>query len=297
VGRVAVEPTDARPARICYLLRRVHQHLYLAATALLPDERHPRDIALLSVVAANAPVSQQWLADYLSINRSVMVKLIDSLEASGDVVRDRRADDRRSYALRTTAAGRRTIKQLAGVVDEAEEIVTRGLSTAERGRLIALLQAVVLPHFDPAPPEELRRLFGFLVAQANLRLEAASDARLAPSRLSVRTVVALGLLARNAPCSQQELATLLEIGPAATVELVDELERPGLVRRARNPEDRRSYSLSLTPAGEAALAGGRRILGETATEFTSALEDSDRRELERLLSTLAGVEAAAGPAA
>ena len=293
MGRAAAEPSDARPGRICYLLRRVHQHLYLAATALLPEERHPRDIALLGVIAANAPVSQQWLADYLSINRSVMVKLIDSLEASGDVVRDRKADDRRSYALRTTAAGRRAIKQLTGVASEAEGIVTGGLSRAERERLIALLQAVVLPHFDPAPPEELRGLFGFLVAQAYLRLEAAADARLAPSRLSVRTVVALGLLARNAPCSQQELATALEIGPAATVELVDELERPGLVRRARNPADRRSYALTLTPAGEAALVGGRGILGETAAAFTSPLEEAERRELERLLSTVAGVEAVA----
>src|SRR5580658_2012691 len=74
----------AVPGVVCYLLRRAHQRIALTTSQLLPDGRHPRDIAILRVIADNAPVSQQLLADYLAINRSVMVKLIDVLEAGGE---------------------------------------------------------------------------------------------------------------------------------------------------------------------------------------------------------------------
>jgi DNA-binding MarR family transcriptional regulator len=272
-----------------YVLRRVRQQLLTSMAMMLPDGRHPRDVALLRVVAENAPVSQQWLADYLAINRSVMVKLIDGLEARGDVVRDRRPDDRRSYALRTTASGRRALKKLAPVVRRADGIRTAVLSSTERDRLLELLRVVVLPHFDPEPPEGLSDLVGFLVAHAYLRLELLSDARLAPIALDIRTLMALAVLAGRAPCSQQELAVALEIGGAATVELVDELERLEVVRRTRNPVDRRSYALEITPAGAALLARGEEILAGAASEFLASLNGTERTELTKLLAKLGGV--------
>jgi DNA-binding MarR family transcriptional regulator len=262
--------------------------MFWAVAARTPDGRHPRDMALLEVIAENAPITQQWLADYLAINRSVMVKLIDGLQASGEVVRDRRADDRRSYALRTTPAGQRTIKRLSVAVRHADNAFGAPLSTAERNRLVELLQLVVLPHFDPPPPAGLTELIGFLVAHAYLRLEALGDARLAPIELKVRTFVALATLARRAPCSQQDLADWLEIRPAATVELIDELEQLGTVRRSRNPVDRRSYALELTPRGEALLSRAKEVVEVASSEFTARLDGPQRRQLAELLAKLAG---------
>lgn len=277
---------------MCYLLRRVRQRLVVAASALTPDGRHPRDIALLRVIGENAPVTQQWLADYLAINRSVMVKLIDGLEARGDVVRDRRLDDRRSYALRTTPSGRQSMKRLSIVVRRADAAFTASLSAGERLRLLTLLKLVVLPRFDPPPPAELTELVGFLIAHAYLRLEALGDARLAPSELSVRTFVALATLARRAPCSQQDLADRLEIRPAATVELIDELEKLGTVRRSRKPGDRRSYALALTPEGEALVVRARSIVAAVSSEFTACLDEGQRSELADLLGKLSGLDEA-----
>jgi DNA-binding MarR family transcriptional regulator len=222
-----------------------------------------------------------------------MVKLIDGLEASGDVVRERSPDDRRSYALRVTAGGRRTIKSLSAIARHAEEAYSTLLSTDEHGRLVSLLTAVVLPHFDPPAPADLVDRVGFLVAHARLRFDAAGDIRLAPMGLTIRTFVALAVLAAKSPCSQQDLAAELEIGPAATVELVDELEQLGTVQRARSTVDRRSYALVLTADGEALLARARATLHSATSELTAVLSDAERSELANLLAQLAGVPEAA----
>jgi DNA-binding MarR family transcriptional regulator len=294
-----VSAADSRPGApetglVCYLLRRVHQSISSATAAVMPDGRHPRDLALLWVIDENAPVSQQWVADYLAINRSVMVKLIDGLEALGDVVRERSPDDRRSYALRTTPAGRRTMKRLAALAWKADVAFLGLLSPDEHSRLVSLLKVVVLPHFDPPAPTDLVERTGFLLAHARLRVEAAADARLAPLGLTVRTFVALAILASRIGRSQQDLAAELDIGPAATVELVDELERLGTVRRVRSTVDRRSYALELTAVGEALLLTAKTTAHEATSELMAMLSEAERSELARLLAKLAGITDTAG---
>jgi len=267
----------------------VHQKISLASSELMPGGRHPRDLALLRVITENAPVSQQWLGDYLAINRSVMVKLIDGLEAKGDVVRERSPDDRRSYALRTTPSGKRTLKSLSAIARHVDSVASAPLSAEEHSRLVTLLKIVVLPRFDPPAPADLVDFAGFLVAHARLRLEAAGDARLDPMGLTIRTFVALAILAGRGPCSQHELATELDIGPAATVELIDDLERLGTVRRSRNALDRRSYALELTSSGEALLARAKATVHDATGELLSTLSEAERIELADLLAKLAGV--------
>lgn len=54
--------------------------------------------------------------------------------------------------------------------------------------------------------------------------------------------------------SQKELAERTEKDPANVTWMLDQLERKGFVSRVTNPEDRRSFSMYITPNGqEAAL--------------------------------------------
>jgi len=163
------------------------------------------------------------------------------------------------------------------------------LSAREHRRLVSLLRLVVLPHFDPPPPADLVDRTGFLVAHARLRFEAAADARLSPLGLTVRTFVALAILDSRGPCSQQDLAGELDIGPAATVELVDELERLGIVRRTRNTIDRRSYALELTADGQPMLRRAKEAAHAATSELMAMLSEAERSELADLLAKLAGV--------
>ncbi len=71
----------------------------------------------------------------------------------------------------------------------------------------------------------------------------------------------LGLLREVAPMTVSHLAARLGISPPSASAIVDRMVDAGLVARERSEEDRRVVSVSLTPAGEAALKeaiGGRR---------------------------------------
>jgi len=84
-----------------------------------------------------------------------------------------------------------------------------------------------------------------------------------------------------------ELATALAIDRTAMVYLLDELEEQGLVERVRNPDDRRSFLIHLTPPGEktqrkaaAGLAGATQVL-------LNPLNAAERRQLVGLLARIA----------
>ncbi len=83
-----------------------------------------------------------------------------------------------------------------------------------------------------------------------------------------------------------QLATALGLSSAATTELIDRLERAGLVQRERDPHDRRQVLLVLQPVarqvGEQLLAPwGRRIHTAAAT-----LDEHDQQAVTRYLSRL-----------
>ncbi len=277
-----------------YLLRRAR----IAAAQLGTDSDPPesldaeggrlRCLAILLVIIQHGPVSQQWLAKYLKINRSVMVKLIDVLERRGDVVRARNAADRRSYALGVTASGRAHAKTLSASVRRLSRELATALSAAELRRLVGLLSELVGPRFSPELPRALLDSPIWLITTAHEHMEAFGDERLEPLGLSVRTYVSLAVLSGMAR-SQTELAKHMLIGPAATVDLVDELERRGAARRVRNLTDRRSYSLEVTTEGQRLQVLGREVIAGSTAEFTKNLDRESNEELVALLGRLTAV--------
>src|SRR6201991_5202357 len=128
-----------------YLLRTA----FLRAAGLVPKTfpkgSHPRDASVLSTLEAVGPCSQQQLVEALHVNRSVMVKLIDGLEARGLVERRRNPADRRSYALYPTAEGRHAIEAMAPFMEPGAAALAQALSDPEPKRLIELLHQLVAP--------------------------------------------------------------------------------------------------------------------------------------------------------
>ncbi|MGO9559500.1 MAG: MarR family winged helix-turn-helix transcriptional regulator [Acidimicrobiales bacterium] len=259
------------------------------AESLEAEGGYLRYLAILVVIIKHGPVSQQWLAEYLKINRSVMVKLIDVLERRGDVVRARNSADRRSYALAVTVPGRRRAKALSAQARRLSRELVAPLSAAEVRRLVGLLGELVGPRFSPELPRTLLESPVWLVTIAHEHMEAGGDERLEPLGLSVRTYVSLALLSGMA-CSQTELATHMLIGPAATVDLVDELERRGAVHRVRNVADRRSYNLEVTPEGQRLQVLGRDVIAASTAEFTKSLDREANEELLGLLGKLTSAD-------
>ena len=76
--------------------------------------------------------------------------------------------------------------------------------------------------------------------------------------------------------SQQAIGEALRIDRTTMVSLVDQLERRGLVRRERNPADRRAYTIGLTAEGRDLQRNAEAALDAAAAEFFGALSEHEQ---------------------
>jgi len=276
-----------------FLLRRAYLRvLEVVGADPARGERPARHLAVLMALdTAAAPVSQRWLAESLGLNRTVMGRLVDELVHDGLVQRERSATDRRSYALRTTAAGLEAVARAAPELDASDATLTTHLSTAERARLNELLRELLSADPGRRLPAELADRTAFLVTQAHLLMRSRADTALRELGIEVRHFGTLAVVADIGPRSQQQVAQALGMTPPVVVPIVDELEARDLLRRERNPEDRRSYALRLTPAGERTLAEARRRLELLPAGVFDERQAAGGPELRGLLRRLLGHEA------
>lgn len=133
----------SRP-RLGYLLK--HAALRLAehtGPALEPYGIDGRELAVLSVLDAREPLSQQEAAQRLGIDRTTMVAMIDTLESKKLVSRRPHPGDRRKNAVELTGRGRDTIRDAVPAVERAEEAFLASLSGDERHLLREALHRLV----------------------------------------------------------------------------------------------------------------------------------------------------------
>ena len=120
-----------------FLLGKLRQRaLELVVSHTAPLGIHPRHWGVLAVLDALGPHTQQELADLVLVNRTVMVGIVDELEAAGLVERRRNPADRRAYALQLTDRGREVVVQARPVIEAAEERLLARLSEREQRRLL-----------------------------------------------------------------------------------------------------------------------------------------------------------------
>ena len=103
-------------------------------------------------------------------------------------------------------------------------------------------------------------------------------------------LAALGALdaAAHEPVPVGRLSATLGLSSAATTELVDRLERSGLVRRERHPDDRRQVLVVLKPAARRVGEQLLRPWGARIHDAATALSESERRAVARYLGRLLG---------
>ncbi|MDA0637942.1 MarR family transcriptional regulator [Nonomuraea sp. MCN248] len=258
------------------LLRRVYARFTAEA---MSDDPRSRDFVVLDTLADQDADSQHELAERLGINRTIMVRLIDRLQAEGYVTRTRNPANRRSYVLSITEKGRAARDAMREAVAERDARITGSLTPAERERLNELL-SLLLP--DPEP----LRTTAYLVAQAHYRVRRMGDARLAGTGLRTRHFGSMAALEALTPCSQQQLARRMHVTEPAAAQIVDELVRLGLVARGQDPADRRRYALELTPLGRERLTAVREAAESLQAQVLSLVGADGERELRALLTKL-----------
>jgi DNA-binding MarR family transcriptional regulator len=272
-----------------HLVRAAYVAALRHARLHLPPDRQPREFGILVTLATSGPRSQQQLAELLDVNRTIMVKIVDRLEAAGLIERRRNPADRRSYALEPTEEGLAALAEFGPSIAEAEAGFTARLSAAERRELNARLRELLAGVGHERAPDALADRTGYLLAAAHHRTRDSFAAALAPSGIEPRHFGALATIAASAPCSQQLVAEQLGVSGPVVGALVDELEERGLVARRRNPADRRSYALEPTDAGTAVLANAQALVDEYSRSITAALGEEHDAQLRTLLRKLLGV--------
>ena len=108
-----------------HLLRQVFTQI---TTEAMSSGAQSREFVVLNALADQDARSQQDLAHRLGINRTIIVKLLDRLQAAGYVTRTRNPAHRRTYVLSLTGEGRTALRfgrQKINLQDRATETPTK----------------------------------------------------------------------------------------------------------------------------------------------------------------------------
>ncbi|WP_377273989.1 MarR family winged helix-turn-helix transcriptional regulator [Peterkaempfera sp. SMS 1(5)a] len=97
--------------------------------------------------------------------------------------------------------------------------------------------------------------------------------------MSFTTASTLGRLARGGPARLTALAADEGVSQPSMTQLVQRLERQGLVRRTSDPADGRVVLVAVTDAGRELLADRRRARTERLAALLAALPAEDREAL------------------
>lgn len=135
--------------------------------------------------------------------------------------------------------------------------------------------------------QELLSSTPFLLKRLGLTVKERAHEALEGTGLQGQHHAVLSLLEEGARETQGTIADALGYDRSQMVGLLDELEEQGLVERQRDPRDRRCHLVSMTPAGDEALARLRAILQRVQEDFLAPLAPEQRETLHELLLELA----------
>ena len=125
----------------------------------------------------------------------------------------------------------------------------------------------------------------YVVKQLELAVRARLDDILKDAGITTLQYTALTVLDHHDGLSPAQLARDSFVRPQSTAVLVANLERRNLVRRDRNPANRRELVVSLTPKGRKLLLRYAEIVAALEKDMTSGLDPDDIETFRSHLDT------------
>ncbi|WES63383.1 MarR family winged helix-turn-helix transcriptional regulator [Microbacter sp. GSS18] len=130
---------------LSFLLARANALAVAEANAALAEHGlKVRAFAVLELAAADTRPSQRELADFLRLDPSQVVALVDDLQRRGLVERRPDPEDRRANVVVATADGVRVAAAARVVAEDSERRVHARLSEQERAQLTDMLKRIAL---------------------------------------------------------------------------------------------------------------------------------------------------------
>jgi DNA-binding MarR family transcriptional regulator len=126
--------------------------------ALTAHDLKPRQFQLLGLLHDHGAMGQRELGETMGVDPSILVTLLNPLEADGFVSRERDPVDRRRHVVTLTAAGQRHFDSATRAQREAEDALFARLDDDQRQQLssalIALRDTLASGHEDACSPPE-----------------------------------------------------------------------------------------------------------------------------------------------
>jgi DNA-binding MarR family transcriptional regulator len=136
---------------------------------------------------------------------------------------------------------------------------------------------------------ELYALPGHLLWRAAARVYVELD-RMLPGGTDIHAYAVLVALADEEPQTQSSLARMTCVSGTTLTSVAQALQRDGLVERVRNPEDRRSYSLTRTTEGRCAVRRWAPHVRRLEERLNASFSAADAARLRELLSQVVGAQ-------
>ena len=125
--------------------------------------------------------------------------------------------------------------------------------------------------------------YGFLLGKVLQQMETKFAEGLVPFNINARQYGVLLFIKGNPYSSQKDISENLQIDRTTMVSHIDHLESLGFVERTRNPNDRRSYSLLITPKGNNVLDSRWEFLNNIELGVLAPLNHNEKQLLKDLL--------------
>lgn len=122
-----------------------------------------------------------------------------------------------------------------------------------------------------------------LIAGAARALARLSDSRFRDIGISTSQLPVLVALKYGAQLSQKELAIAAGVEQSSMAQLLNRMERDGLIRRTTDPNDKRCSLISLTEQATEFFPSGRAILQRGNQEALEGFTEEERCTLVHLL--------------
>jgi len=116
--------------------------------------------------------------------------------------------------------------------------------------------------------------------------ELAADEQLAAMEVTSAQFIILATLSMGLAKSASDLCKGISYDAGAMTRMIDRLEEKGLLRRSRDPGDRRLVNLELTEKGNAALPRMRDSSMRVLNRFLQGFTKAEVRQLEGFLTRM-----------
>ncbi len=130
---------------------------------------------------------------------------------------------------------------------------------------------------DPGTSTRTEPHISYVVARLERAVRAAIAKRVAPYGLTTLQYTTLSVLQRHGrPLSNAQLARRAYMTPQSMIEVIDALERKGLIARGPHPNHRRKLPATLTAEGRRVLAACEAAVDEFEDDMLADLDTAAR---------------------